>query len=653
MRLFLTAFILFKLHFDKHFAHVELPTNWTEIQKSPVKVSTKFIDEYVLGINAYFHDSSATIVKNGEILWAAQEERFTRKKNDSRFPFMSIARGLKQLNLKHRDISAVIYFENPFEKSLRVSQQLSVLGMRERFKFVYSNAYRLLLHSKLFSLKFRFDLVRSKIFWPCISYNKIFFSNHHLSHAASAFLPSGFNEAAIICIDAVGETTTTSILKGNLDSIQFIRTMSFPNSIGLLYSTFTAYCGFKVNSGEYKLMGLAPFGEPKYKDKILNKIVFLHPDGSFKINSDLLPFSINEPILTRDFIEYWGREPRSSKAQGEIEQFYCDVAASIQAVLNDYLVLIANQAKLLTGSENVCLAGGVALNCVANSFLAKQKIFKNIWIQPAAGDSGTSLGAALMYSAKSNNYDHRESINRKDTMLGSFLGSYYSDNEIQVALNKYGLSYEAMKCNQLIRKVAGSLNDQKIIGHFQNRMEFGPRALGSRSILANPRDPKGQRRINLAVKFRESFRPFAPAMLSETAEKYFDIKIFDPYMLFTWKFKKEYRFNTQRIYDLTDVNLIRSEFPSITHVDYSARVQIVQKNDPLHNLLEVCNEIYDLPMLVNTSFNVRGEPIVESPSDAIECFLTTDIDCLAIGGFWIEKFKQNNLQQIKKKEYLD
>jgi carbamoyltransferase len=429
--------------------------------------------------------------------------------------------------------------------------------------------------------------------------------------------------------------------------------MNFPNSIGLLYSAFTAYCGFKVNSGEYKLMGLAPFGEPKYKDKILNKIIFLHPDGSFKINSDLLPFSIDEPILTRDFIEFWGREPRSSKAQDEIDQFYCDVAASIQAVLNDYLVLIANQAKLLTGSENVCLAGGVALNCVANSFLAKQKIFKNIWIQPAAGDSGTSLGAALMYSAKSNDYDHRESINKKDAMLGSFLGSYYSDSEIKAALSKYGLFYETMKSNQLIRKVASSLNDQKITGYFQKRMEFGPRALGSRSILANPRDPKGQRRINLAVKFRESFRPFAPAMLSEAAEKYFDIEVFDPYMLFTWKLKKEYRLKTNRNYDLTDVNLIRSKFPSITHVDYSARVQIVQKDDPLYNLLKVCNEIYDLPMLVNTSFNVRGEPIVESPSDAIECFLTTDIDCLAIGGFWIEKSKQNNLQQIKKKEYLD
>jgi carbamoyltransferase len=422
----------------------------------------------------------------------------------------------------------------------------------------------------------------------------------------------------------------------------------------MVYSAFTAYCGFKVNSGEYKLMGLAPFGKDVYKDRILKDIITLRPDGSYKVNSSYLPFVINSPILNSNFISYWGRAPRDPEDESGIDKFYCDIAASIQSVLNEYILLIAKRAKLKTKSENLCLAGGVALNCVSNSVLVRSNIFKNVWIQPAAGDAGTSLGAALLFSStETDKHSYQNHINQTDYMKGAFLGSHYSKEDVLRTLKDFGLSFLTLSKQEIDELVVRALLENKIIGYFQGRMEFGPRALGSRSILANPKDPNGQSRINKAIKFRESFRPFAPAMLPEVAIKYFKIEKLDPYMLFTWFLKDEYRIEMMRKYNLSDVNLLRSKYPSITHMDYSARVQVVEKSSPLFDLLQLGLDKSDVEMVVNTSFNVRGEPIVESPKNAIECFLSTAIDYLAIGNFWVDKSKQTNLHTIKRKTYFD
>jgi len=628
--------------------------NWEKVNINIPKNRTSINEGYVLGINSYYHDSSATIIQNGKILWAAQEERFTRLKNDSSFPRKSIQKGLEYLKIKPSEISLVSYFEDPSLKRQRIFNQINNLHLKDRIFFIWSNAFRLILQTYLFYIILRLDLIKCGIFKPTLLRGKIIYSNHHLSHAASAFLPSPFGESAIICIDAVGEKVSTSIFRGEGRVIEMIEHIDYPHSIGMVFSAFTAYCGFKVNSGEYKLMGLAPFGNDVYKDRILKDILTLRSDGSYKVNSEYLPFAINTPILNSNFISYWGRKPRDPNDESGIDKFYCDIAASIQSVLNEYILLIAKRAKLKTKSENLCLAGGVALNCVSNSILVRSNIFKNIWIQPAAGDAGTSLGAALLCSSMDTNmHSYQKDIYQSDAMNGSFLGSDYSNAEILKTLKNFGLSFLFLSRQEINELAVKAIQENKIIGYFNGRMEFGPRALGSRSILANPKDPNGQSRINKAIKFRESFRPFAPAMLPEVAFKYFNIEKLDPYMLFTWFLKDEYRLGMSRKFDLSDVNLLRSKYPSITHMDYSARVQVVEKSSPLFNLLQLGLSKSNLEMVVNTSFNVRGEPIVESPINAIECFLSTAMDYLAIGNYWVDKSKQLILETPKRKTYPD
>ena len=596
----------------------------------------------ILGISAFYHDSAATILVDGKIVAAAQEERFTRKKHDSSYPFHAIEFVLKYANLKLNDIDQIVFFEKPFLKFERLLETYVAFAPRGFMSFC--KAMPVWLKDKLFQKKMLFkELKRHDENFKDES--KLFFSEHHLSHAASAFFPSPFDDAIVLTADGVGEWATTTVAIGKGNKIDIKKEIHFPHSLGLLYSAFTYYTGFKVNSGEYKLMGLAPYGVPIYKDKILEKLIDIKEDGSFRLDQTYFNYATGLTMTNRKFDDLFGQKPRNEK-KDKLTQFHMDIAASIQEVTEEVMIKLSRSLKKEYGIANLCLAGGVALNCVANGKILKSKIFDNIWIQPASGDAGGSLGAALaLWYDEQNN---PRTINPKDDMQGSYLGPEYTQSEIEKELKTIGAKFDILSEDNLINKTAEDLSSGNAIGWFQGRMEFGPRALGGRSILGDPRSSDMQKILNLKVKYRESFRPFAPSILNEDLKEWFEMNCDSPYMLMVSKL------NTEKIFEMNDeqkklfgiekLNIKRSEIPAVTHVDYSARVQTVHEetNKKYYKLIKKFKEKTNCPVIVNTSFNVRGEPIVNTPTDAFNCFMGTELDKLVIGNCYLEKNLQNS-----------
>jgi len=602
----------------------------------------------ILGISAYFHDSAATLLIDGKIIAAAQEERFTRKKHDARYPFNSIEFILKKSNLKLSEIDQIIFFEKPFLRFERLLETYVAFAPKGFLSFC--KAMPVWLKDKLFLKKMLFDELKNhdKDFTDI---KKIFFSDHHLSHAASAFFPSPFEEAIVLTADAVGEWATTTVAIGKKNNLEIKKEIHFPHSLGLLYSAFTYYTGFRVNSGEYKLMGLAPYGKPIYQDKITNNLIDIKEDGTFRLDQSYFNYAVGLTMTSKKFHNLFGQEPRNSK-NDKLTQFHMDIAASIQKVTEDIMIKLARSLKNEFKISNLCLAGGVALNCVANGKILKKKIFDNIWIQPAAGDAGGSLGAALaLWHVEQNN---ARVVSLNDDMQGSYLGPEYSQKEIQNELDKIGAVYKIKNEEELLSQTADDLSTGEAIGWFQGRMEFGPRALGNRSILGDPRSSVMQKNLNLKVKYRESFRPFAPSILKEDLTEWFDINENSPYMLMVADINKnkiiEMNEDQKKLFGIEKLNIKRSEIPAVTHVDYSARVQTVHRetNEKYYKLIKKFKEKTNCPVIVNTSFNVRGEPIVNTPSDAFNCFMGTDLDKLVIGNCYLEKKSQNILL---KKDY--
>ena len=595
----------------------------------------------ILGISAFYHDSAATILVDGKIIAAAQEERFTRKKHDSSYPFNAIEFVLDFTKLKLNDVDQIIFFEKPFLKFERLLETYVAFAPKG-FKS-FCAAMPIWLKDKLFQKKKLFNELKRHDY----NFNdskKIHFSEHHLSHAASAFFPSPFEEAIVLTADGVGEWATTTVAIGKGNNLEIKKEIHFPHSLGLLYSAFTYYTGFKVNSGEYKLMGLAPYGKPIYEDKIKNNLIDIKEDGSFFLDQSYFNYATGLTMTNKKFDNLFGQKARVSKNE-KLTQFHMDIAASIQKVTEDIMIKITKSLKDEFNISNLCLAGGVALNCVANGKILKKKIFNNIWVQPAAGDAGGSLGAALaLWYIEQNN---PRIIDHKDSMQGSYLGPEYLQKEIEDQLDDIGAKYEVFKDEELIDKTASDLSKEEAIGWFQGRMEFGPRALGGRTILGDPRSEKMQRNLNLKVKYRESFRPFAPSILKEHLSEWFDINVDSPYMLMVVNIKKnktiEMTEDQKNLFGIDKLNVKRSEIPAVTHVDYSARIQTVHKetNEKYYRLIEKFKEKTNCPILVNTSFNVRGEPIVNTPLDAFNCFMGTDLDKLVIGNCYLDKNNQN------------
>lgn len=597
---------------------------------------------YILGISAFYHDSAACLVKDGEIVAAAQEERFTRKKHDESFPVNSVACCLRKANIAISDVSYAAFYEKPFLKfdrllSTYLSNAPAGLGS-------FLAAMPVWLKEKIF-LK---DLILGKLNYS----GELLFPEHHESHAASAFFPSPFKEAAILTFDGVGEWTTTSYGTGKDNSIALFADIRFPHSLGLLYSAFTYYAGFRVNSGEYKLMGLAPYGEPKYVDLIKDNLIDIKPDGSFHMDMDYFNYCTGLTMVNERFCKLFGQPPR--KPETAIETFHMDIARSIQDVTEEIMVKAACHVHKVTKKDNLCLAGGVALNCVGNGKILKKAPFKNIWIQPAAGDAGGALGAALLvwhqYLGNARNAD-----NRQDFQKGSFLGPDYA-GEIEQFVQTRAFPHERLSSDALARRVAGLIDDQKVIGIFQGGMEFGPRALGSRSIIGDARSQEMQTVLNLKTKFRESFRPFAPAVLEEKQHEYFDWApgTRSPYMLLVAQVKGDKLLPDADTgaRGLARLKVKRSVLPAVTHVDGSARVQTVSKetNPFFYNILREFDALTGCPVIINTSFNIRGEPIVCSPEDAYRCFMCTNMDYLLMGNFLFEKDKQPDKDKYKKED---
>ncbi|MBD1152606.1 carbamoyltransferase [Pelagibacterales bacterium SAG-MED22] len=602
---------------------------------------------YILGISAFYHDSAACVIRNGEIIAAAQEERFTRKKHDSNFPNNSIKYCLKEANIKSEDILNVVFYEKPFLKFERLLETYLAFAPRGFKSFI--KAIPVWLKDKLFqksNLIKELQLTLGKnIDWG----EKLLFSEHHLSHAASAFYPSPFESAAILTLDGVGEWTTSSLAIGNGKKIKILKEVHFPHSIGLLYSAFTYYLGFKVNSGEYKVMGLAPYGEPRYVDIIFEKLIKIAEDGSFQLDMSYFDYATGLTMTNKKFDKLFGSPPRI--AESKLTQREMDIAASIQKVTEEIIIKLAKGIAKETGQQNLCLAGGVALNCVANGILLDEKIFKQVWIQPAAGDAGGALGAALSIWHLHYNNERKVSFNQ-DSMKGSYLGPNFDDFEIENELNLCGAFFKKYSEDELIEEVASALANGKAIGWMQGRMEFGPRALGARSIIADPRSPIMQKQLNLKVKYRESFRPFAPSILYENVGEWFENNSISPYMLLVTHIKEEKRNKMTEeqnsLFGIDKLNVPRSSVPAITHVDYSARVQTVHsETNPLyHALIRKFNEKTGCPLIVNTSFNVRGEPIVCTPTDAYKCFMGNELDILAIGKFLLKKNEQGQSLKV-------
>ncbi|MBF0165440.1 MAG: carbamoyltransferase [Magnetococcales bacterium] len=596
----------------------------------------------ILGISAFYHDSAACLVVDGRIIAAAQEERFTRIKHDPGFPAQAIAYCLAEGRLTPERIDHVVFYDKPFLKLDRLIE--TYLAFAPRGFRSFATALPVWLKEKLF---FRSMLVKAlRTIWgegidiP----SRLLFSEHHVSHAASAFYPSPFDEAAVLTMDGVGEWTTTSLAIGSGNRLDVTREIHFPHSLGLLYSAFTYYTGFKVNSGEYKVMGLAPYGEPKYADLIKRELIDIREDGSFALNMRYFDYCTGLTMTNARFDALFGgapREPESLLTQREM-----DLAASIQAVTEEVVVKLARNIARTSGMQNLCLAGGVALNCVANGKLLRENLFKRVWIQPAAGDAGGALGAAL--AAHHLMLDQpRAPRTGLDGMRGSYLGPEYRTPEIVARLTRAGAVFEILSEEMLIDRTAQALADGKAIGWMNGRMEFGPRALGARSIIADPRSPTMQKLLNLKVKFRESFRPFAPSVLREAVGNWFDLDTDSPYMLLVADVASEHRreMNPEErsLFGIDKLNVPRSTIPAVTHVDYSARVQTVhaETNPRYHRLISRFNERTGCPVVVNTSFNIRGEPIVATPEDAFRCFMGTELDVLVIGDAFLIKSEQS------------
>ena len=602
----------------------------------------------ILGISAFYHDSAASIIIDGKIIAAAQEERFTRKKHDSSYPFNAIEFALDYANIKLNDVDQIIFFEKPFLKFERLLETYVAFAPKGFKSFCM--AMPIWLKDKLFQKKMLFNELK-KHDNNFKDEQKIFFSDHHLSHAASAFFPSPFEEAIVLTADGVGEWATTTVAIGKKNNLEIKKEIHFPHSLGLLYSAFTYYTGFKVNSGEYKLMGLAPYGKPIYEDKIVKNLIDIKKDGSFWLNQDYFNYATGLTMTNDKFDNLFGQKARDSKKE-KLTQFHMDIAASIQKVTEDIMIKIAKSLKEEFNIPNLCLAGGVALNCVANGKILKEKIFDNIWVQPAAGDAGGSLGAALaLWHIDQKN---PRKINPKDSMQGSYLGPEYSQAEIEKELKKIGAIYQIKTEEDLIECTAEDLSKGEAIGWFQGRMEFGPRALGGRSILGDPRSSEMQKNLNLKVKYRESFRPFAPSILKDDLEEWFDINVDSPYMLLVANINKdkiiEMNEEQKKLFGIDKLNIKRSEIPAVTHVDYSARIQTVHEetNEKYFKLIKKFKEKTDCPVIVNTSFNVRGEPIVNTPLDAFNCFMGTDLEKLVIGNCYLDK---NSQDSSLKKDY--
>ena len=597
---------------------------------------------YILGISAFYHDSAACLLKDGEIIAAAQEERFTRKKHDSSFPQHAIRYCLNEAAISASQIENVVFYEKPFVKFERLLE--TYLAFAPRGFASFAKAMPVWIKDKLFQKSVIIKELKSTLDEDINWRERLLFSEHHLSHAASAFYPSPFESAAVLTLDGVGEWTTTSLAIGNGRDLKVVKEIHFPHSLGLLYSTFTYYAGFKVNSGEYKVMGLAPYGEPRYAGLIREKLVTVAQDGSFQLDMSYFNYATGLTMTNKKFDALFNGPPRTSEA--ELTQREMDLAASVQKVTEDIVIELAKGIAKETGERNLCLAGGVALNCVANGILLREKIFDNIWIQPASGDAGGALGAALSTWYIHHNKDRHVSIER-DAMKGAYLGPEFSDAEIENELNECGAVYHKLSEDELIESVAFSLADEKAIGWMQGRMEFGPRALGGRSIIADPRSPIMQKQLNLKVKYRESFRPFAPSVLREDVSEWFEHDTDSPYMLLVADVKENKRCamseEEEALFGIDKLNVPRSSVPAITHVDYSARIQTVHAdtNPRYHAVISKFKEKTGCPLVVNTSFNVRGEPIICTPTDAFKCFMGTEIDVLAIGNFVLYKEHQN------------
>ena len=595
---------------------------------------------YVLGISAFYHDSAASLVKDGEIIAAAQEERFSRKKHDPRFPRHAIQYCLEEAEIEPEDLKAAIFYDNPvltFDRILK-----TIVGVGSNALEPWIKGAPGWLGAKLFVK----TLIKEELKYDVC----VLFAEHHFSHAASAFYPSPFNESAILTIDGVGEWSTLALGYGDSKGIHILKEIHFPHSLGLLYSTFTQFCGFKVNSGEYKLMGLAPYGEPKYVDRIKRELIDIKDDGSFRLNMKYFGYLDSMVMTNENFHKLFGGPPRDRESV--ITKREMDFAASIQRVTEEVVLKLCRHARKLTGKKNICLAGGVALNCVANGKLLREKIFDNIWIQPAASDAGGSLGAALLSVHEYFNVPRPKVYPKRDTQKGSYLGPMFSNAEIKAFLGNNGYPYREVSGDERAKIVAKEIANGKIVGYMVGRMEFGPRALGARSILGDARNPKTQSMMNLKIKYRESFRPFAPSVLIERSNDYFEFDVLSPYMLLVAPVRKERRLQVEKLEPnniLEIVNQRRSDIPAVTHVDYSARIQTVDARDKpdYYQVIKEFEKLTGYGVTVNTSFNVRGEPIVCTPQDAYKCFMRTEMDMLVMENQILYKNEQPEFKDVE------
>ncbi|HEX7315930.1 MAG TPA: carbamoyltransferase [Pyrinomonadaceae bacterium] len=592
---------------------------------------------YILGISAYYHDSAACLVRDGEVVAAAQEERFTRKKHDHRYPAHAVEFCLKRAGITPKELDYVTFYDKPllkFERLIETYIDYAPRGLRS-----FLMAMPLWLREKLW--------IREQVSKEAGFEGKVFFTEHHESHAASAFFPSPFESAAVLTMDGVGEWATSSYGYGKGNELHLLKELHFPHSLGLLYSAFTYYTGFKVNSGEYKVMGLAPYGEPRYVKLILDELIDLREDGSLRLNMKYFDFAAGLTMTNSAFDRLFGGRPRAPES--EVTQREMDLARSVQEVTEEAMLRMARHVHQETGEKNLCLAGGVALNCVGNGRILREGPFENVWVQPAAGDAGGALGAALSvwYQYLGNERRVEEVCRgRADGMRGAYLGPEFTDNEIEESLVTLGARYRKVPHGELAETVARLLAEEKVVGWFQGRMEFGPRALGARSILGDPRSPRMQSQMNLKIKFRESFRPFAPSVLRERVADYFDLDADSPYMLLVAPVRAGLRRETTKeeegLFGIEKLNVPRSTIPAVTHVDYSARIQTVgrEENPAYYDLLAAFERLTGCAVLVNTSFNVRGEPIVCTPAQAFACFMRTEMDCLVVGDFLLLKSEQ-------------
>jgi carbamoyltransferase len=607
---------------------------------------------FTLGISAFYHDSAAALLCDGEIVAAAQEERFTRTKHDAGFPHRAIEYCLGEAGLTLDAVDSVAFYDKPFLKFERLLE--TYLSFAPKGFASFRAAIPLWLREKLFQKDLiRRELKRYQANGADIR-DKLIFSEHHLSHAASAYFPSPFEHALVLTMDGVGEWATTSVAVGEGNRLEVIRELHFPHSLGLLYSAFTYYLGFKVNSGEYKVMGLAPYGEPKYVDRILDSVIDLKPDGTFRLDQSYFDYCTGLRMTGPRFAAIFGEPVR--RPENLLTPFHMDVAASLQAVTEEVVLRMTRSLARETGAKNLCLAGGVALNCVANGKLLRDRSFERIWVQPAAGDAGGALGAAYIAFHGYKGRPRQVAGNRQDAMNGSYLGPCYAAADIEARLAGAGARFVVLEDAALIETVARALADGKAAGWFQGRMEFGPRALGARSILADARSPTMQKILNLKIKYRESFRPFAPSVLREDVADWFEIDADSPYMLMVadvvGRRRRDMTDDERALFGIDKLNVPRSEIPAVTHVDYSARIQTVhhETNPRYHALISAFRQLTGCPVLVNTSFNVRGEPIVCTPEDAFRCFMGTELDILAVGNCLLVKADQD---PSLKRDYKD